>query len=82
MAIMPVSAVNAYQNNIINFQGKKNKESNLHSSTSSPMLKAVPLAVLIAMSPINAQSINNTNNIDYNNNNIEYVEMPANSLIV
>ncbi len=84
MAIMPVSSLNMQHNgqkSAVNF-GRKNKEASENIRVSTPIVKAVPLAVLIAMSPINAQAISNTSNTGSNNNNIEYVENSANSLIV
>lgn len=69
--IMPVSGVKT-QTQIsrgVNFEGKKEKEFN-YSNTMSTTLKAVPVAVLIAMSPLNASSTNNV----LNNTNINKIE--------
>lgn len=64
------------QNNI-NFAGaekKKNKQSQT-SSHSAPIYKSVPLAVLIAMSPLSANADEN-NRIEKENNPIEVVATP------
>jgi len=70
MAIRPVSSVsfNNY-NNSVNFEGKK-KQQGEHSRATSP-LKAVPLAALIAMSPMTVSSTEYDN--DYILANIENV---------
>lgn len=60
MAIMPVSSLNMQHNgqkSAVNF-GRKNKEASENIRVSTPIVKAVPLAVLIAMSPINVNSTN------------------------
>ena len=60
MAIMPVSSLNMQHNgqkSAVNF-GRKNKEASENIRVSTPIVKAVPLAVLIAMSPINVSSTN------------------------
>lgn len=78
MAIRPVSQVRQGQTNLINFSGKqKDKTTNYQSNSSAtPFVKAVPLAVLIAMSPLNANSINN-NHVDTEIDNIEMVDNNA-----
>lgn len=51
-AISPVSYTNGY--NQVNFEGKKNNKRNYESGYSSnSFMKSVPLATLIAMSPLN-----------------------------
>ena len=54
---MKVSAINCFEYNNTLFQGKKNKETPAPVHTSSP-LKAIPVAVLIAMSPLNTPVVN------------------------
>ena len=92
MAIMPVSGVSVNKkNNIINFEGKKNKEVTAPQRSYTSSVKAIPLAVLIAMSPVNASSANtissqpnvetieNTVGVTNNQDNIKLVfeESPA-----
>lgn len=48
---MKISAINNYQVNIPNFEGKKSNNIQSSAHTSTP-LKAVPVALLIAMSPV------------------------------
>lgn len=55
---MKISAVNSYNFNKINFEGKKAKaQAPTHSA--SP-IKSIPLAVLLAMSPLNAPKAETT----------------------
>ena len=92
MAIMPVSGVSVNKkNNIINFEGKKNKAAAAPQRSYTSSVKAIPLAVLIAMSPVNASSANtissqpnvetieNTVGVTNNQDNIKLVfeESPA-----
>ena len=53
---MKVSAVNSHRLNSLHFEGKKAKEVQKPVHSSNP-IKAIPVAVLIAMSPINAPKI-------------------------
>ena len=59
MAIAPVSSVSFRGNyNQVNFEGKKKeKSSGLHVSSS---IKAIPLATLIALSPLNNSALSNS----------------------
>lgn len=59
MAISAVSGV-SFKNNYIHFEGKKKKHTGGEQRHSSPMRKAVPLAVLLAMSPLALEAQNNT----------------------
>lgn len=66
MAIRPISPV-SYTNgyNHVNFEGRKNKKNDVERSYStSSFMKSIPLAVLVAMSPLNgvqAQTLTNSN---------------------
>lgn len=59
MAIAPISSVSFRNNyNQVNFEGKKReKSSGLHVSNS---IKAIPLATLIALSPLNSSALDNS----------------------
>lgn len=75
MAIAPVSGINAYKgfNNNINFEGNKNN--NKKQSSSIPAsVKAVPVALLIAMSPMASSNANAANRLENNKNTIELVD--------
>lgn len=57
MAIRPVSTVSFNAKNAVNqtnFEGRKNHSNNenYHSTTSNSLMKSIPLAALIAMSPL------------------------------
>lgn len=54
---MKVSAVNSHRLNSLHFEGKKAKEVQKPVHSSNP-IKAIPVAVLIAMSPLNAPLMN------------------------
>lgn len=54
---MKVSAVNSHRLNSLHFEGTKAKEVQKPVHSSNP-IKAIPVAVLIAMSPINAPLMN------------------------
>ena len=78
MAIMPVSSISLHhntRNDAVSF-GKKNSERLNQERVSTPMIKAVPLAVLIAMSPLNSGAIENTSQ-DAAVNNIELLSENA-----
>ena len=64
MAVRPVTSVNFSVNtrNNITFSGRKD-ESRKHTSNLRSSVMAVPLATLIAMSPLNAQSANYNNSV-------------------
>ena len=61
--ISPVSYTNGY--NHVNFEGRKKKENDVgRSYSTSSFMKSIPLAVLVAMSPLNgvqAQTLTNSN---------------------
>lgn len=61
--ISPVSYANGY--NHVNFEGRKKKENDVgRSYSTSSFMKSIPLAVLVAMSPLNgvqAQTLTNSN---------------------
>ena len=65
MAISPVSSVSFNNYNNVTFAGKENKE-NRHSSHTTSPVKAVPLAVLLAMSPMV--------NVDAQNSNFRVID--------
>lgn len=50
---MKVNAINSYKFNNVHFEGKKSKQDNRIMNTTTP-IKAVPVIVLMAMSPVNA----------------------------
>ena len=50
---MKVNAINSYKFNNVHFEGKKSKQANRIMNTTTP-IKAVPVIVLMAMSPVNA----------------------------
>ena len=54
---MKINAVDSYRVNNIHFEGKKNKEIQKPVHSANP-IKAIPVAVLIAMSPLNAPNTN------------------------
>lgn len=59
MPIAPISSLSFKNNyNQVNFEGKK-KENTPHSSVVSNTLKAIPLATLIALSPLNSVNAQN-----------------------
>ena len=56
---MKISAINGLTNSYINFEGKKRDTQEIQKPVhSSSPLKAIPLAALIAMSPLNAPGLN------------------------
>ena len=69
MAISPISSVSFNNYNNVTFAGKRDKE-NRHSSHTTTPVKAVPLAVLLAMSPVSTNVYANDPII----NGIEQVE--------
>lgn len=59
MAISPVNSVSFKNNyNQANFEGKRKNNEQQHSSGMSNTLKSIPVAALIAMSPLNVVSVN------------------------
>ena len=54
---MKVNAINSYKFNNVHFEGKKSKQDNRIMNTTTP-IKAVPVIVLMAMSPLNAPLMN------------------------
>lgn len=74
MAIRPISQIMPNQTNVIQFEGKK-KEKNTPQPHTTPMVKAVPLAVLIAMSPLSSDAASNYR-IEPEANTIELVDVP------
>ncbi len=74
MAIRPITQIMPKQNNIVQFEGKK-KNSNQPKTSTTPMVKAVPLAVLIAMSPMTTTA-SNSQRLEVQND-IEMVESPV-----
>lgn len=74
MAIRPITQIVPNQTNLINFEGKKKKTPEAQPHT-SPMAKAVPLAVLIAMSPLSNDAAANYR-IEPEPNTIELVDVP------
>lgn len=66
MKIQSVSSFRNYQTQVVNFE-KKHKDNDSQPQSSSSLLKAVPVAVLIAMSPMtktNAQNFIPENAVD------------------
>ena len=74
MAIRPISTIEPKPTNLIQFEGKK-KETPKPQPHTSPMVKAVPLAVLIAMSPLSSDAAANYR-IEPEPNTIELVDVP------
>ena len=74
MAIRPISTIEPKPTNLIQFEGKK-KETPKPQPHTSPMVKAVPLAVLIAMSPLSNDAAANYR-IEPEPNTIELVDVP------
>ncbi len=57
MAVSPISSVSFRGNyNQVNFEGKKDKREQYHTSSFTNTLKSIPLAVAIAMSPLVTQA--------------------------
>lgn len=74
MAISPISSTSTRSNNI-NFTAKKQKNQEKFSNpTSNSLTKAIPLATLLAMSPLTAVNINSANNTNASHN-IEVVSI-------
>lgn len=72
MAISPVSSVSFRNNyNQISFEGKRKEKSESVIHSTSP-LKAVPLAVMLAMSPLNSVEAQSTSS---NNRQVEVTEV-------
>lgn len=72
MVISPVSNVLTKNNYNVEFGSKKNKKPQNEVRSSSSGMKAVPVIVLMAMSPLMANNINAANRLG-NENNIELV---------
>lgn len=80
MAIAPINCTLQRTNRNIEFAGKVRKENNNHSSSpKASVLKTIPLATLLAMSPLNATNSVRAAATNLNNNNIELVESSTNS---
>ncbi len=73
MAIKPVSQLIPKSTNLVQFEGKK--KNNQPKTSTTPMVKAVPLAVLIAMSPMATNASKNPT-IE-KQNNIEMLDIQA-----
>lgn len=77
MAITAVNSV-SFKNSNIGFTGnKKNENKQPQARSSTSYAKAVPLATLLAMSPLVTTNSNAADKIDTNKNNIELVESQA-----
>lgn len=73
MAISPINKVSFRNNyNQVSFEGK-NKEKSHHTSSIKTTLRAIPLATLIAMSPLNSVEANSNVGLLANENGIELV---------
>lgn len=74
MAIRPITQTMPKQNNTINFEGNKKPSAQQKQTHSTPLTKSVPLAVLIAMSPL-AMDATSNNRINREPNTIELVDV-------
>ncbi len=73
MAISAVSNLVRTNNYNVNFASRKNKKPQPPAANTSAGMKAVPVMVLMAMSPLNAANVN-ANVLNGNENRIEVVE--------
>ena len=73
MEIKAISQAISPKSNLINFSGKQKQENTHKNSQTTPLVKAIPVAVLIAMSPLNSISATD-NTIDPETNNIEMLD--------
>lgn len=78
MAISAISSVNVcgYNKNTSFTGNKELSKKNGYAQSASNPLKAIPLAALIAMSPLNSVNLNAENRIEDSGLNIELVETP------
>ena len=81
MSISPISSVSFNNYNNVSFEGRRSKNHSEHNHSTSP-LRAVPLAALIAMSPmVNTYAqVNPTEHTEFVQNGIQYVGDGYNSV--